>query len=219
MNLYGIMGRIFACSICCLWLSLVGAQSIENEQIQGATIDPGIRSEVEKHIRVSEVTDFNDVILFYDNLMIADLFQEDTLAFSIAENDTVYAMFHSYYYIGDDTIFISGTFGFDSGFGFIIFITGGTATVFHLVSMDQIPGLAYNPSEDLRISVEVPCYDTKLILSAVPDSIIDSPIYGYVEFKSEFYFAAADFVNGKEVLPRSKQRVNMKVYFVSSKYH
>jgi hypothetical protein len=61
----------------------------------------------------------------------------------------------------------------------------------------------------------VPCTDTKIILSEIPDSTNKQIIYGYVEFKSDHYYASSGSVNGKEILPRKKLRNNMKLYFKS----
>jgi hypothetical protein len=65
--------------------------------------------------------------------------------------------------------------------------------------------------------LEVPCTDTKIVLSEFPDNTRDQVIYGYVEFKSDNYYAISGTMNSREESPRKKLRANMKIYFKSSK--
>ena len=63
--------------------------------------------------------------------------------------------------------------------------------------------------------LEVPCSDTKIVLSEIPDSTKKQIIYGLVEFKSnDFYSASGAFLEGEEP-KRKKTRNNMKIYFKS----
>jgi hypothetical protein len=53
------------------------------------------------------------------------------------------------------------------------------------------------------------------VLSEIPDPIKNQIVYGYVEFKSGDYYASSGSADGQEILPRKKQRANMKIYFKS----
>ena len=86
-----------------------------------------------------------------------------------------------------------------------------------MLSSDDFPSYAYNENDSLIFRLEVPCTDTKIILSEIPDSTKKQVIYGYVEFKSSDYFSSSGSADGQEILPRQKLRNNMKLYFKSGK--
>ena len=70
-------------------------------------------------------------------------------------------------------------------------------------------GLAYRPLQETIL-------DIKIILSDVPNKTKKQVIYGYVEFKSADYFSSSGSIDGKEILPRKRQRANMRIYFNST---
>jgi hypothetical protein len=80
-----------------------------------------------------------------------------------------------------------------------------------MLSSDEFPtyGYAYGEKSDLLGRLEVPCHDTKLTISELPDKANNKIIYGYIELKSENYYYV-DQLTG-----RIKQRANMKMYFRS----
>ena len=82
-----------------------------------------------------------------------------------------------------------------------------------MLSSDDFPSYAYKEDDSLIFRLEVPCTETKIVLSEVPDSTKKQIIYGYVEFKSGSYFASHGSDDGPEMLPRLKQGNNMRVYF------
>lgn len=70
--------------------------------------------------------------------------------------------------------------------------------------------------DSLISRLEVSCTETKIVLSEISDSTKKQTIYGYVEFKSGDYFASSGSADGQEILPRKKQRANMRIYFKSA---
>jgi hypothetical protein len=182
-----------------------------NVIIDGLIIDSSIKNEVEKNIRDSEFSKQSE-ILIYNNQMFIDIFEDDKQIISSDKNGAS-QIFKSFYYQRGDTLGIDGAFGLFTGIGFSIKIAKGKAKLYHLVSSDEIPGYSYTSNGKLIFRLEVPCTETKIILSEVPNKDKQQVIYGYVEFKSGEYYSS------KGSLPRSKYRVNMKIYFKSSLIH
>ena len=127
------------------------------------------------------------------------------------------APFKSFYLWKGDTLTIVGVFGLFGGIGFGIDIYKNNATLYHILSSDDFPSYAYKERDSLIYRLEVPCTDTKIVLSEIPDSTKKQVIYGYIEFKSGSYFASSGSADGHEILPRQKLRNNMKLYFKSGK--
>jgi hypothetical protein len=86
-----------------------------------------------------------------------------------------------------------------------------------MLASDDFPSYAYKENDSLIYRLEVPCTETKIILSEIPDSTKKPIVYGYVEFKSNNYYMSSGSADGHEILPRKKQRANMKIYFKSGK--
>lgn len=200
----------------CSILSSCG-QSTKDTSISGLTIDPNIKSEVEKYITPSEFGAGMDKILMYNNLMLLDFYENDSLIVSIKEQDNKSTIFKSFYYWQSDTLAIDGAFGLFGGTGFAIKIINGKATLFHMLASDEFPSYAYKEKDSLIFRLEVPCTDTKIVLSEIPDSTQNQTIYGYVEFRSGDYYASRGSAEGQEILPRIKQRANMRIYFKSAR--
>jgi len=185
------------------------------KDIKGMTIDPSIKTEVEKHISPLEAGDLQKKILVYNNLTVADLDEEDELVLSTKEQDNKKIIFKSFYYWQGDTLGIDGAFGLFGGTGFTIKIVQGKATLYHMLASDDFPSYAYSEKDTLAWRLEVPCTDTKIILSEIPAPHKNQVLYGYVEFKSGDYYAGS-YGDGQESLPRKKQRAHMKIYFKSA---
>jgi hypothetical protein len=149
--------------------------------------------------------------------MLIDFYENDKLILSTKEQDNKSTVFKSFYYWRADTIDIDGAFGLFGGTGFNIKIIKGKATLYHMIASDDFPSYAYKEKDSLIFRLEVPCSDTKIILSEIPDSTKNQVVYGFVEFKSREYYASSGSVDEQEILPRKKQRVNMKIYFKSAK--
>lgn len=192
-------------------------QSTKSNSIDGLIIDPNIKTEVEKNITASELDAVKDKILIYNNLMLVDLYEDDKLIVSLKEKDGKGTVFKSFYYWQGDTLGIDGAYGLFGGSGFSINIVNGKATVYHMLSSDDFPSYAYKEKDSLIFRLEVPCTETKITLSEIPDSTKKQIIYGYVKFKSGDYYASSGFADGQEILPRKKQRANMRIYFKSAK--
>jgi hypothetical protein len=142
-------------------------------------------------------------------------FEKDSLIFNakFAEN---YSPFKSFYAWDGDTLTIDGAFGIWGGIGFGIELFEKKAIVYNMLSSDDFPTYAYKENDSLIFRLEVPCSETKIVLSEIPDKKLKQIIYGYVEFKSENYFSCTGSTDNKEVLPRLKLINNMKLYFKSS---
>jgi hypothetical protein len=192
-------------------------QSTKENSTGGLTIDPNIKTEVEKNISTSEFGAGQDKILIYNNLMLVDFYEDDKLNISLKEQDNKSTVFKSFYYWQGDTLGLDGAFGLFGGTGFSIKIIKGKATLYHMLASDDFPSYAYKEKDSLIFRLEVPCTDTKIVLSEIPDSTKNQVVYGYVEFKSGDYYASSGSADGQEILPRKKQRANMRIYFKSAK--
>lgn len=200
------------CSTVCSY-----GQSTKDNYTGGLTIDPSIKTEVEKNISPSAFDAGQDIILIYNNRMLLDFYEDDKLSVSLKEQDNNSTVFKSFYYWQGDTLGIDGVFGLFGGIGFSIKIIEGNATLYHMLASDDFPSYAYEEKDSLIFRLEVSCTDTKIVLSEIPDSTKNQIVYGYVEFKSGDYYASSGSVDGQEILPRKKQRVNMRIYFKSAK--
>ena len=69
-----------------------------------------------------------------------------------------------------------------------------------MLASDEFPSYAYKEKDSLIFRLEVPCTDTKIILSEIPNSTKNQVIYGLVEFKSGDYYASSGSVDGQEIL-------------------
>ena len=192
-------------------------QSTKDNSTGGLTIDPSIKTEVEKIISPSEFGTGQDKILIYNNLMLVDFYEDDKLNISLKEQDKKSTVFKSFYYWLGDTLGIDGAFGLFGGTGYSIKIVKDKATLYHMLASDESPSYAYKEKDSLIFRLEVPCTDTKIVLSEIPDSTKNQIVYGYVEFKSGDYYASSGSADGQEILPRKKQRANMRIYFKSNK--
>lgn len=206
--------NIIAILLFCLTLSACG-QTKNSEVINGLTIDPSIKSEVEKHIENSKELDaFKDKMEVYINSGDIQSYQNDSLILNSKMGDNK-APFKSFYLWHGDTLSIDGAFGLFGGIGFGIDIVKNKATLYHMLSSDDFPSYTYNANDSLIFRLEVPCTGTKIILSEIPDTTKKQIIYGYVEFKSKDYYASNGSADGQEIMPRQKLRNNMKLYFKS----
>lgn len=177
-------------------------------------IDEQIAKEVETKISPSNFGNFpGGKLLIYENAVIADYYEDDVLGWST--RDTMAQMtFRSFFYARQDTMVIDGAFGLFGGFGFSIKIVGDQATVYHLLAGDDFPTFAMTQEAPLQLRLEVPCTNTKLILSKKPERKAGDIIYGVVEFESDSYYRSPGSIDGKE-MKRKKSQMNMKVYFKS----
>ena len=191
-------------------------QSINNEKSNQLTIDSNIQFEVIKHISPSIYGSRQGKVLIYNNAMLLDFYEDDKLSISLQEQDNKSTVFKSFYHWQGDTLGIVGGFGLMGGTGFTIKIIKGYATLYHLLASDDFPSYAYKEKDSLIYKLEVPCTDTKIVLSEIPDSTKKQIVYGYVEFKSGDYYASSGSADGQEILPRKKQRANMRIYFKSA---
>lgn len=176
-------------------------QSTKENSTGGLTIDPNIKTEVEKNISTSEFGAGQDKILIYNNLMLVDFYEDDKLNISLKEQDNKSTVFKSFYYWQGDTLGLDGAFGLFGGTGFSIKIIKGKATLYHMLASDDFPSYAYKEKDSLIFRLEVPCTDTKIVLSEIPDSTKNQVVYGYVEFKSGDYYASSCSADGQESQP------------------
>lgn len=196
----------------CSTLSSSG-QTTKDSTTSGLTIDPNIRIEVEKNITPSEFGAGQDELLIYNNRMLLDFYEDDKLSISLKAQDNKSTVFKSFYYWQGDTLGIDGAYGLFGGTGFTVKIIKGKATLYHMLASDDFPSYAYDEKDSLTWRLEIPCTDTKIVLSEIPDSNKKQIVYGYVEFKSGDYYKSNGSGDGQEFVPRIKQRANMRIYF------
>ena len=152
----------------------------------------------------------------YANSVLIVSFVNYSLTFS-SFDPKIKQVFKSFYLWKDNTVSIDGAFGLFGGFGFVINIKDNKAILCHMLSSDDFPTYAYTANDELIDRLEVPCTDTKIVLSEVPDKTKNQIIYGYVEFKSGDYYSVSGAFGENEKPKRKKTRVNMKIYFKSMK--
>ncbi|MBX2965761.1 MAG: hypothetical protein KF845_06425 [Cyclobacteriaceae bacterium] len=189
-------------------------QTKGKNEIEGLLINPKIKEDVEKNIDDRELEEIQNGFQIYKNKVILELFRNDSLFFT-TDDKPIEPLFKSFYLWKADTLNIDGAIGLFGGSGFSIKIVNNKATVYHLLSSDEFPMYAYQEKGDLIFRLDVPCHDTKIVLSELPGKETKQVIYGYVELKSDNYFESKGTVNGREIMPRTKLRANMKLYFRS----
>jgi hypothetical protein len=191
-------------------------QSTNDNSIEGLTIDPSIKTEVEKYITPWEFGEGQEDLLIYNNRILLDYYKNDKLILSLKEKDNKSTVFKSFYYWQGDTLGIEGAFGLFGGSGFSIKIIKGKAAIYHMLASDDFPSYTFREKDSLVFRIEVPCTDTKIVISDIPDSTKHQIVYGYVEFKSGDYYVSSGSADGQELLPRKKERANMRIYFKST---
>jgi hypothetical protein len=188
------------------------------DAINGFMIDPAIKGEAEKNFKSAgkydEINNSNVGFQIFENDLEFEFYENDSLILS-TEGKPRGILFKSFYLWEGDTLTIDGAIGLFGGGGFSIKIVDSKATVYHMLSSDDFPTYAYGEKSELIDRLEVPCNDTKAIVSEIPIKGAGKIIYGYVEFKSEDYYSSQGTVDGKELDPRKKSRANMKMYFKS----
>ena len=169
------------------------------------TIDPDIEHEAEKYISPLGANELDTLGLIYSNQLKWDLFEEGKLVHST--KDTTASMpFKAFYYWTSDSLHIDGGFGIFTTLGFAVTICDNKATVKHLLSVDEFPIYKLYETDSLQLRIDVPCNNTKLTLTALPNMYESEPVYGLVEFESEdFYEEGNDGIK--------KFRSNMIIYF------
>jgi hypothetical protein len=191
-------------------------QPVYDSSGNGFTIDTSIRTAVEKMIIPSDFGGVVDKLLIYNNLIIGDFYENDKLKASIKAGDNRSSVFKSFYYWRGDTLNIDGAYGLFGGVGFSIKIINGSATVYHMLASDDFASYTYKENDSLIYRLDVPCTETRTIISEIPDSTKKQIISGYVEFKSRDYYRTSGSAEGKEFLPRIKERADMRIYFKSA---
>lgn len=153
-------------------------------------------------------------LLIYENPLLAEYYEDDSLTISTKNQDKK-LIFKSFFYDHNDTLTIEGAYGMFGGFGFSIKINADEATIFHMLASDEFPTYSMNKNDSLKFRIEVPCTNSSLTLSKIPKMKAGEIIYGMVEFESGDYYQSGLMVDNKEIEPREKVRMNMKVYFKS----
>ena len=181
-------------------------------------IDKTIEEEVNSKISESELgTSFDNLFLVYDNILIADFYESDSISFS-TKNSEKKMPFKSFFYKRNDTISIDGAYGLFGGFGFSLKIIDNKPTLYHMLAGDDFPMYAMTEDGDLKFRIEVPCSDAKIILSKIPEAKDKEIIYGVVEFKSDPFYEAISINKDGDSNGRKKNQVAMKIYFKSRYY-
>lgn len=125
----------------------------------------------------------------YSNSLSVESYESDSLIFSSTDFSRKLP-FKSFYLWNKDTLGINGAYGLFGGTGFYIEIADKKAKLYDMLSSDDFPTYAYKENNSLIMRLEVPCTDTKIIVSEIPDSTKNQIIYGFVEFKGNDYYSA-----------------------------
>lgn len=197
-----------------LSMSLVSLGQNAKHDSKSFAIDKHIEKEVESKISESQFGEIEKDVLIYENTLIIDYFENDSLTISTKGKDKK-VVFKSFFYNYNDTLTIDGAYGLFEGVGFSIKIKNNKATVYHMLASDEFPSYSINENDSLEYRIEVPCTNTKLTLSKRPKLKNGEIIYGMVEFESENYYQSGPMSDEKEIGPRKKIRMNMKIYFKS----
>ena len=195
-------------------LSLVSSGQEKKIVTEKIRIDSNIQKEVESKISESQFGNISKDLLIYENQLIAEYFENDSLTISTKNQDKK-LVFKSFFYTHNDTLTIDGAYGMFGGFGFSAKIKADEATVYHMLASDEFPTYSLNENDSLKFRIEVPCSNTTLTLSKMPELEDGEIIYGMVEFESGSYYQSGPMVNDEEIEPRKKVRMNMKVFFKS----
>jgi len=202
-------------SIICFLIGLNSCGQTNDKTVSNFEIDEKIKDKVEEVISDSEFgSQMGDIFLIYDNSMIADYFEDDSLVMS-TKNEKRKMPFKSFFYSQNDTLAIDGAYGLFGGFGFSIKFIDKEPVIYHMLAGDDFPTYSMTKNGDLELRIEVPCSNTKLTLSKYPDLKEGEIVYGVVEFESGEYYQSGGTVNGKEIEERKKIRMDMKIYFKS----
>ena len=178
-------------------------------------IDKNIEEEVNSKISESEFgTSFDKLFLMYDNALLVDVYKNDTISFSSKSEDRKMP-FKSFFYKRNDTLSIDGAYGLFGGFGFSLKLVNNKSRLYHLAAGDDFPMYAMRKDGELKFRIEVPCTETKIVLSKIPEAKEDEIIYGMVEFKSEKYYEANSINSDGESSEREECQVRMTIYFKS----
>jgi hypothetical protein len=196
-----------------LFSQAIFAQS-QTSAVSGVEINPAIKFEVEKHIQSAPESQMAiEKMQIFSTPLICSLYKDDKLEFESSDFSKK-MVFKSFITFDGNKTSISGIFGIFGGEGFVINIENNKAVLSHLISADDFATLAYTSTSEFLLRLEVPCTNTKIVLSALPKKGSDELIYGYVEFTgTDFYFGFSE--DGIEATPRQKQRSNFKIYFKS----
>lgn len=206
------------CTIGLLLISFTFLSCEQSNTISRVTITPSIKDEAERHFKkigdYEKISSSTNGFQIFENSLEFEFYENDSLILS-TQNKLRPMLFKSFYVWEDDTLIIDGGIGLFGSGGFSIKIVDGKATIYHMLSSDDFPVYAYGEKTELKDRLEVPCREGKAIISEMPVKGISKIIYGYVEFKSEDYYASQGTLDGKEFAPRKKSSSNMKMYFKS----
>ncbi len=205
-NIFQFIGLVLILNSCDLY-----TQSNSSTFEISKTIDGEVKAKISK----SEIASTNDAFEVYNNVMIADYYENDSLVISRKMKERVLP-FKSFYYAQNDTMSIDGAYGMFGGIGFSIKIIKGTPVIYHMAAGDNSPTYCITNDGELKYRIEVPCTKSRLTLSKLPNTNDQETIYGVVEFESTEYYQAGATVQGKEIEDRMKIRMDMKIYFKSN---
>lgn len=199
--------------IFCLFVSFSACCQRGVLEIAQFAVDENIREEVEARISESEYGEsFTSMFLVYENTVIVDSYENDSL-FMTATGEEQKMLFKSFFYTLNDTIVIDGSFGLFGSIGFSIKFIDDKPIVYHLLTGDDFPVYSMTREGNLQFRIEVPCKNTRVVLSKIPELKEEEVIYGFVAFESDDYFQSSSAIDGNEKEERKKISMNMQVYF------
>jgi hypothetical protein len=202
---------------------ILACLSCKKKNSSDVKIDLNIKSIVEKHISNAPFTSISaiDTTAYY-NEVDAEIYSGNPNFPHIMKSDTTDVLFNSSYFTESDTIILWGSYELGAQLGFIIKIIDKQFHVYHLVSSSSgDPRHSLTGNSNWKQYLEVPCLESKVILSQKPTLKSKQPIYGYIEFKSRDYFYKGINLNDTPQDPKDdeieviKSKTNMKIYFKS----
>jgi hypothetical protein len=172
---------------------------IASDQATRFLVDTSIKSKALQNVS------FRSKSQWFDAHLNAEFYSDDTLKERL--NDTVKMHFIGRYWWHRDTLSLTADIGDFFTSGFLADICRGKSMgVLHNVCAHENKDYRFRLTDSPTVCVEVPCAQSELIISGLPDSTSDEPIYGFVSFKSLNYYYRGD----SGLIKRS---ANMSFYF------
>jgi|GEM_PF-5657293 hypothetical protein len=174
-------------------------------------LDRNIRTQVLEHLTFPHPTGRDGAAHFYDNHYLVQWFTNDELEYSSFDS-VISQTFRSYYEWAEDTLVITGGYGWLTGLqgGFEIRVCNTDIQVFNKLCSANQPAYKLREEEPPRFIVNVPTQESQVILSELPGRTDKPPVlYGFLSFNGTNFYEQKDSLS-------QRRRMNMKVYFRST---
>ncbi len=177
---------------------------------QPLRLDQSIRTKVLEHLVFPHPSRQETTAHFYENRYFTEWFTNDSLEYSTYDS-TVSQTFRSYYEWKEDTLVITGGYGWLTGLlgGFEIRVHNYEVQVFNKLCSANTPAYKLEAAEPEKFILNIPTTDAQVVLSELPKNYSKTVLYGYVTFKGTNFYRQKDSLS-------EKHRMNMKAYFRST---